>query len=98
MLLQSGICWEPGSTRRASVYFHDGCYNESPTRMWCYIYTAAGAVPSGKRETYSCITPGVLSKGADANSLALLHAGATVSRRWFKAYDKSLAWTSTPIL
>ena len=48
--------------------------------MWCYIYTAAGAVPSGKPETSSYITPGVLFKGADANSLAaLLHACATVS-------------------
>ena len=38
------------------------------------------------------ITTGVLFKAADANSLAaLLHAGATVSRRWFKAADKSLA-------
>ena len=38
------------------------------------------------------ITPGVLFKAGDANSLAaLLHAGATVSRRWFKAADKSLA-------
>ena len=60
--------------------------------MWCYIYTAAGAVPSGKRETSSYITPGVLFKGADANSLAaLLHACPTVSRRWFKADDMRLA-------
>ena len=45
------------------------------------------------------ITPGVLFKAADANSLAaLLHAIATVSRRWFKAADKSLAWSSTPLL
>ena len=37
------------------------------------------------------ITPGVF-KAVDGNSLApLLHAGATVSRPWFKAADKSLA-------
>ena len=43
-------------------------------------------------KTSSYTTPGVLFKEADANSLAaLLHAGATVSRRWFKADDKSLA-------
>ena len=64
-----------------------------------YIYTAAGAVPSGKRETSYYVTPGALFKEADAKSLAaLLHAGAVVFRRWFKADDKSLAWTSTPIL
>ena len=57
-----------------------------------YIYITACAVPSGKRETSSYITPGVLFKEADANNLAaFLHAGATVSRRWFKADDKSLA-------
>ena len=43
-------------------------------------------------KTYFYITPGVLFKAADTNSLAaFLHAGATVSRRWFKAADKSLA-------
>ena len=67
--------------------------------MWCYIYRAAGAVPSGKRETSSYITPGVLFKEADANSLTtLVYASAVVFRRWFKADEKSLAWTSTPIL
>ena len=38
------------------------------------------------------ITPGVLFKAADANSLAaLLHVGSTESRRWFKTADNSLA-------
>ena len=43
-------------------------------------------------KAYFYIKPGVLFKAADANSLAaLLHAGATVSRLWFKAADNSLA-------
>ena len=60
--------------------------------IYIYIYTAAGAVPSGKRETSYYTTPGVLFKEDDAKSLAaLLHAGATVSRRRSKVDDKSLA-------
>ena len=50
------------------------------------LFLAANAKAS------SYITPGVLFKVADANSLAaLLHAGARESRRWLRADDKSLA-------